>query len=276
MTVSHSAEYGTYFPSSLQEQFRAIGRHLPYNYAGRKLASLLLGPAGGRARRPFDVRVFNSQKVRLHPYDNICEKRVYLTPQHWDPAERALLAEHIGAHKSETFAFADIGANAGLYTFFVRAECMRMGKRLRAICVEPAPEMVARLEFNRNASRAQADIKILPFAATADDGPVAFSIDAKNRGMSHIKKEGSITVGGRSLLSLLSGVSRIDAMKIDIEGAEHQVLKRFFETAPQSLWPRLLLVETSHEAPGRSARSLTIERGYRAILDTKLNCLLTL
>ena len=269
-------KYGTYLPSFGQEGIRTIGRRLPYSYAGRKLASLLLGPAGGRARRPFDVTVFDSQQVRLHPYDNISEKRVYLTPQHWDPAERSLLAKQVGAHTPETFIFADIGANAGLYTFFVRATCMRLGKKLRAICVEPAPEMLARLEFNRNASGAQADIEILPFAATENEGPVAFSVDSKNRGMSHIQKEGSMTVGGRSLLSLLSSLSCVDAMKIDIEGSEHPVLNRFFETAPKSLWPGLLLIETSHEAPGRSARSLAIECGYQPMLDTKLNCLLTL
>ena len=98
-----SEPFGALSPSPAQERVRALARRLPANWCGRKAASLLLGPAGGRSRRAFDVMAFGSQKARLHPYDNICEKRVFLTPQLWDPAERAFLGDVISTFGGRTF-----------------------------------------------------------------------------------------------------------------------------------------------------------------------------
>lgn len=39
------------------------------------------------------------------------------------------------------------------------------------------------------------------------------------------------------------GVNYIDAMKIDVEGADDRVLKPFLEDAPQSLLPRCVVME---------------------------------
>lgn len=268
--------FGALRPSSHQERIRAIGRRLPQNYFGRKAASLLLGAAGGRARRAYDVEVFGSQKARLHPFDNICEKRIYLTPQHWDAEERALLAARIAAHDKENFIFADIGANVGLYTLFARAEALRAGKRIRSICVEPDPEMRARLSFNIAASGAGDDVSILPFAATNRGGALRFSVNRGSRGMSRIDTRGDIEIEGRTLASLLSGAPRLDAMKIDIEGHEYETLTAFFSSAPRALLPRTLIMEISHETAERSATALALGEGYRVALKTGLNAVFVL
>lgn len=265
--------FGAYAPTPLQKRMRALARALPYTYLGRKLASALLGPAGGRGPRAFDVEIFGSQKARLHPGDNICEKRVYLTPHHWDPEERAFLARAIQAHTEDLFIFADIGANAGLYALFARAEAGRAGRKLRAFCVEPDPEMRARLAFNVAASGAGEEIAIFPYAATAADGPVGFAINRASRGMSHVDASGALMVEGRSLFSIVSeaGVPRIDAMKIDIEGHEYPALEAFFAEAPAALLPKLIFLETSHETPGRGASALVLKAGYRVALANSLN-----
>ena len=276
MTETDDPPFGALRPGALEERFRGLARGLARNYAGRKLASLLLGPAGGRAKRAYDVEIFGSQKARLHPFDNICEKRVYLTPQHWDAAERALLANRIAAQQGDDFIFADIGANVGLYTLFARAEAQRAGRRLRAICVEPDPDMRARLAFNIAASVAREEIDILPYAATAAEGPVRFSVNRQSRGMSRIAAGGEIEVEGRTLASLLSGQTRIDAMKIDIEGHEYSVLEAFFRTAPRRLWPDLMIMETSHEAADKSAKALVLDKGYEIALENGLNSVLVL
>ncbi|MCA8893960.1 MAG: FkbM family methyltransferase, partial [Amphiplicatus sp.] len=239
--------FGALRPSPAQERARALAHQLPTNYAGRKLASLFLGLAGGRQKRAFDVEIFRGQKARLHPFDNICEKRVYLTPQLWDPQERAFLSQYIASLTSPDFFFADIGANVGLYTLFARGEAVLTGKAFRAICVEPDPEMRARLMQNVAFSDAQGEVTVLPFAATQTPARLRFSINRESRGMSHIAPDGEMEVEGRPLLSLLEGAPRIDAMKIDIEGHEHAALAAFFASAPRALWPRLLMMETSHE-----------------------------
>ena len=49
----------------------------------------------------------------------------------------------------------------------------------------------------------------------------------------------------KTLLSLAreEGYSKIDAIKLDIEGAEDLVLDPFLSTAPRALWPRLIVME---------------------------------
>ncbi|MEO0999927.1 MAG: hypothetical protein AAFW69_04900, partial [Pseudomonadota bacterium] len=52
---------------------------------------------------------------------------------------------------------------------------------------------------------------------------------------------------GQILLDLVAeaGFPRIDALKIDVEGADADVLCAFFATAPRALWPRLIVAETN-------------------------------
>lgn len=268
--------FGALRPGATAQKFRAVGHMLPANYLGRKVASLLLGPAGGRVRRAYDVDVFGTQKARLHPFDNICEKRVYLTPQHWDSEERALLAKRVIAHPHDDFFFADIGANVGLYTLFARAEAQKSRKSFRAFCVEPEPEMRARLAFNVAASDGRAEIEILPFAAAASDGPMPFAVNVQSRGMSRVAKSGETQVEGRTLAALLAHAPRIDAMKIDIEGQEFAALAAFFRSAPKARWPHFLIVETSHQAPNRSVKTLVLGEGYKTVLENGLNAVFAL
>lgn len=262
--MTEASPFGALSPSSFQQRVRRFTARLPANYFGRKAASLLLGPAGGRARRAFDVEVFGGAKARLHPYDNISEKRVYLTPQFWETEERAALAAAIGASRSEAFWFIDVGANAGLYTLFALATTRAAGRSLKALCVEPDPVMRARLEFNLAASGAASDARVAPCAAGTTDSTMRFKPNEKSRGQSKAHPEGALEVRARPLLALLSDAStpRVDAMKIDIEGAERDVLAAFFATAPASSTPRLLIAEKSHEAESGSLRRLLEQHGY--------------
>ena len=49
----------------------------------------------------------------------------------------------------------------------------------------------------------------------------------------------------RPLLEVLiqESITRIDALKIDVEGAEERILIPFFNEAEKSLWPKLLIIE---------------------------------
>jgi hypothetical protein len=56
------------------------------------------------------------------------------------------------------------------------------------------------------------------------------------------------------------GISRIDALKIDIEGLEERVLSGLFSSAPETLFPKMIIIETVHSG---SALSTLIENaGY--------------
>lgn len=265
--------FGALRPSTAQERVRAAGARLPKNYWGRRFASLLLGPAGGRARRAYDVEIFGGARARLHPFDNICEKRVYLTPHLWDGEERATLAAFIAAQSAEDFVFVDVGANVGLYTLFARQEARRRGARFRGLCIEADPEMRRRLAFNLEASDAAGDVAIAPFAAGAREESLRLAVEEKSRGLTRISEAGAVAVEARPLLRMMAeaGLTRVDALKIDIEGFEYAVLDAFLRDAPRALWPRLLILETAHEDDARSAKALVLAAGWRETLSTKRN-----
>lgn len=264
------APFGVHRPSALQNRWRRLAGRLPDTALGRKAASLLLGPAGGRARRPRDISVFGTEKARLHPYDNICEKRVYLTPQHWDPAERAFLAARI-ASGERTLTFVDIGANAGLYSLFAASAARAVNRAIRIVAIEADPVMCVRMAFNFEASNVKATI--LPYAATKDYGAVNLAVNRKSRGQSRLVDTGGDAVEGAPIHAMLAerGVSSVDIMKIDIEGHEYPALETFFAAAPEALRPRLLMLETSHERPEKKASALVAGAGYRPALTTRLN-----
>jgi len=233
----------------------------------------MLGLAGGRSGRAFDVVIFETQKARLYPADNICEKRVFITPQHWDPAERTALAAAIATHAEGAFYFFDIGANVGLYSLFSRAAALKAGKKFHAACIEPDPEMRARAAFNIAASGAGDEIEIMPYAVDAENRQLRFSVNQKSRGMSRVDEAGETFVDGRTIQSLIedSSFPRVDAMKIDIEGHEFSALKAFFKTAPMQYWPHFAILETSHECGDERASALLVDRGYQLAAKTRLN-----
>jgi len=66
------------------------------------------------------------------------------------------------------------------------------------------------------------------------------------------------------------GFERVDAMKLDVEGAEDLVLEPFLVSEPQALWPLVLILAYS---PGRwdvDLCAMLEERGYRRILRTRV------
>ena len=273
--------FGAYAPSPLQRWAIARGRRLRPGAIGKQLASLYKRLARARARRPVDVELFDGLRARLHAYDNSCERRVLCTPQFWDSRERAFIADHI-AHSANAapFQMIDIGANAGLYTLFVAAELARRGQALRAVLMEPEPVMRRRLEFNLAVNGLTKAATVLPWAACRQSGRLRLAPSHTNRGETAVvcagapeRHGGAIEIDGRTVLEALDagGLAHLDFLKIDIEGGEYDALEPFFENAPPARWPRMILIETFHEAPGAGAADLCRAAGYRAALATKLN-----
>lgn len=264
--------FGAYRPAGAQALARRLAAALPAERWARLLVSLCLTASGGRRARPQDVAVFGALRARLHPFDNLSEKRVFIAPQFWEARERALLAEAIRACRAEAFWFLDIGCNAGLYTLFAHAEALAAGRRLRALCIEPDPVMRARAQANFGFS-GFAPEALLGCAVVARAGPVGFRSEPARRGESRIDAGGALEVPGRPLAELVGewDPPRLDALKIDIEGGEGEVLDAFFASAPPQLWPGLLIAEDR----GAGLQDLLGARGYRLRLATRLNRVFT-
>lgn len=261
--------FGALAPTSFQESIRARAARLPDSFIGKRAASLLLRAAGGKSGRAFDVTVFETERARLHPYDNISEKRVYITPQFWEAEERAALAAFI-AQGAGPLRFLDVGANAGLYTLFARSAARASGRGFQAVCVEPSPEMLARLRLNLAASQAGDDAQVFDCAAGASEGADAFSTNERNRGESRLGGEGGRTVRVRPLSAIIeeAGAPLIDAMKIDIEGGEPAALRGLFSACGERFRPGLIIAELSHS---KQLAALIGAEGYCEVLRTKRN-----
>jgi len=60
-------------------------------------------------------------------------------------------------------------------------------------------------------------------------------------------------------------------MKIDVEGHEITILGHFFEHAPRSVFPRLLICETLDSTQSDPLRTLIEKAGYQLIARGRMN-----
>ncbi len=141
--------------------------------------------------------------------------------------------------------FVDIGANVGTYALVL---ARHVGANGTVIAVEPHPVTHARLKFNNTAS-GYPQTRLVAAAVSDADGEVMIETDGDNLGASHVVTGAATAVAIKApalrLLRILeeAGVTNVDALKIDIEGFEDRALVPFFKVAPQSLWPRALVIE---------------------------------
>ena len=172
--------------------------------------------------------------------------------------------------------FVDIGANCGIYSLFA---ARKIGPRGRGVAIEPIPDMADRARFNLE-SNGLDNVSLVQCAVGAEPGTLELFVNAKQLGKtSFTQSEGarSVRVRVAPLLSIAEaeGVARIDALKIDVEGHEDQVLMPFFSSAPEALWPRFILMEHAHSVRWRGdLMGQLAQCGYVVIEKTQSDTLL--
>ncbi len=278
MSIS-TAEFGAYAPGALQRKIIEKSNRLrTRTWFNRKLASLYLRLVGAnRAGGVFDWEIFGSQRARLYPGDNLSEKRVLMTPHFWDPVERELLRQAFRESSCDRpFVFIDVGANAGFYTLYMQSLAVAENRVIRIVAVEPASAVLKRLRFNIEASQAH-DIEVLPWAVTERREDVKLYLNERNRGESSLIGEGEhVVVEGHPLREIFekSDGGTIDAMKMDVEGAELPAIRGMFADAPAALWPRLIVIEGADGGRNAEAIDLCLHNGYAIAECTRMNTVL--
>ena len=144
--------------------------------------------------------------------------------------------------------FYDLGANAGYYSL-IAATVISEGE-IHAF----EPMNSSREKFNqhlkKNAARIYPVIKLHPYAITSHRQQLTFS-NADTEGASYIRKgTGKLEVQGVSLDELIEeGFPPPDVLKIDVEGAEFDVLTGSMNVL-RRYRPRILLATHDSHLPG--------------------------
>ena len=275
MTVEITPPYGTYTLPPAREAWREKARDYKDTRIGRALISRARKKALLSEDGPFDVKVDDGLLARLYPNGNRCEKRAFAGVQIWDALERSALKSVIQTESEIPFIFLDVGANVGLYSLYVNAYAKQAGRAAQIIAIEPGVETCARLEANIAAN--QANIQIIRAAVSDAPGTGHLGGGEINRGEAKLSAQSDATetvvVDTLPRIARTLGITRIDAMKVDIEGHDLKALTTFFEDASKKLHPTLLILET-----GREAVSPLIElceaNEYVVVERTKMNTIL--
>jgi FkbM family methyltransferase len=269
--MNDSRPFGDFAPSGLARWVIDRTRGLPEGWAGRRLALMLRRLAMKTLKGlPLDLETFGV-RMRLYPYKNVCERRILFTPQYFDTDEIRILSSRI----ADGFTFIDVGSNVGWYALSVAREAGAVPTRILA--VEPQPEIFDRLIYNIR-QNPSCTIKAVDCAVADKTGELTLFLDPLNRGEASLKivnssQTDAIRVPAVTMLELLSreGLTRVDAIKLDVEGAEDLVLDPFFRDAPASLYPSLFVVANVPERWQIDVVKLLKSKGYRQILETKMN-----
>lgn len=263
-----SSPFGAYVMGRCRAALTRCAQATPANWFGRRGALILRKMVLWRGPVIVDA-VVEGLRFRLYMKDNVSERKYLFLPQFFDAAERAALRDYLPAGG----IFVDVGANAGIYS--MRA-ADRVGKNGRVISFEPNPKAMERLVFNAHLNGFSGRIVFDATGISDSAGSFSLILDDTNLGGSSLvyaRGIDSVTVACDTLLNRLrvQGVERIDALKIDIEGAEDRALIPFFRTAPGSLFPRLLIVENSPRLWQDDLPAALTAAGYRLAMTTRMN-----
>lgn len=201
-------------------------------------------------------------KMLLNTGDAIGNVMIF-TPQWHDPHERQLIRAIIG----QGDYVVDVGANVGVYTLLFAS---LVGARGAVLAVEAEPANARRLTHNvqlnsidwvtvRNVGVSDKK-ETLPMLINTDGNAGAHSFYATAADADAV----FCTIACVPLFGLLEK-RRPQLVKLDIEGFEWRVLRRFFEDAPKTLWPNYILLEDDLKHREHDAVAMLTDIGYRVM-----------
>ena len=194
-----------------------------------EVADLLLSPIFEKIGlfEPVWTQVEPGIKMKLDPYDLVSRK--LLEEGVWEPQSIQAVTDHLSANAT----FIDVGAHVGYYS--LKASTI-IGPNGHILSIEPNPQTLPKLRGNIEASEARA-VRVFPVACAQSESTLQFfAAPESNTGESSLSKENAsqegaaplqYSVQARPLDAIVkeANLDRIDVIKIDVEGAEFEVLK---------------------------------------------------
>lgn len=268
MTDSLS-QWGTYKPHGLASICLALSNS---SLVRSKELRRSLKRYFAKSQSVYDITI-DDVRLRCHPKDNSTDRHIVTRGKSEGFKELGLILDTL--KPGDTFV--DVGANSGLYSLLAAP---RVGPGGRVFAIEPNTVMLKRLTFNIQANGFD-NILPLDCALSSENGTITLHLDEKQYGRSSITaiaEAPTIDVPTVTLARLAEqhGITRIDALKIDIEGHEDQVLLPLIRSAPASVWPRAILIETRWGCRWQENCLLQlIAAGYAVKWESETDALLT-
>ncbi len=166
----------------------------------------------------------------------------YVAPYADEPLEVALLSRYLGPGMTAI----DIGANRGWYSLMFSA---RVGPRGRVVAVEPDPRMLDRLRSMHELNALGDNLIIESCAVAASSGQRQFVL-CSEASLNHLSPAGAAhdmtvsikTVSYPDLVERL-GLGFVDLVKIDVEGAEAEIVGSILRLRPSVPLPGVIMFE---------------------------------
>lgn len=194
---------------------------------------------------PYDLEA-DGLKFRIYPGENYDDRKILAKGRLPEREEHKLIEPHLGKGK----VFVDIGANIGSYSIFAA------GLGAEVVAIEANPQTATKLGFNVRANDLDT-VTVVNSAVGPRDDTLPLWQEPSNCGFATFVKD--LTTGEwagdwtptfvkvRPLTAIADdqGLTRIDVLKVDVEGFEDRVVLPFLRHADRSLWPRVILLETN-------------------------------
>lgn len=209
-------------------------------------------------------------KMLLDPADSV-ERQLLFCPHLYDWKEIAYLRKHLKPGAT----FLDAGANVGFYSLIASG---LVGKDGAVLAVEADPYNASRLAANVELNK-MTNVRVVNFGLSDQAETLRLGRDTSgNRGGNSFLSNSpeGVTVPCETLTDILLSekVRKLDGAKMDIEGFEFKVLRKFFADGNPSLWPGFWIIEinpTFDKKINGDVLRLLEEHGYDLTPVSELN-----
>jgi FkbM family methyltransferase len=261
--VAGQPPYGRFAPNAIQRALIAMARASILRRGVFRGAITRLVLALGRGK--LDIR-FRGAAFRLNGERNLIEYGLLLVPE-YNRVDIDFLLD--GA--PEDASFVDLGCNIGLYSLPLAAA----RPRGRVLSIDANPRMIAQIDWNA-AAGGQTNLVFVHAAVSDREGTADLVIRKDDVAIVAVEEHEGGAMPVLTLASIIAkaGLTRIDGLKIDIEGHEDRALVPFLNTCPASLLPKRIVIEKAGDAidyPG--CTSAFARRGYALQTRTRNNSL---
>ena len=241
---------------------REVTSRLP-RIKGLGIILALIASAFRRQNLPdIEVSVFG-KKMLLRPSDLIGSYLIF-TPQWFDYRERKFIQNIL--LKGDYVI--DVGANIGAYTLILAD---LVGSSGMVTAIEAEQENAKQLRHNVNINNMHW-VNVHNLGVSDKKEVLSLLLNSTGNAGGHSFYEQSDTkqppvqeVQCRPLSELIDNAKKPKLMKLDIEGFEFRVLRKYFDDIPNYQWPKFILLEDDPLRREADAVSLVLSSGYKII-----------